>query len=327
LQDGKSWPFPHVAITEGAFPKKTERFLDRYIHTCQKVGGKAAEVLRLAGMSVLEDISYTRKDGQFLRWDCRSKRKRASKDFRKSRILAFDQAIVSKLNQIKQDLSAELANSEHRGGEVQIVQGSCLDVLPTLPTSSFTALITSPPYCNRYDYTRTYALELAFLGVADREIKGIRQAMLSCTVEHKEKDLAAVLGRETANRCKGIFEQQHCLLRFLDYLESLRQAKRLNNPAIPRMLRNYFLEMTVVLRESARILRPGSPLVLVNDNVRYAGISLPVDLIFASIAEMVGLEVEAIWVLPRGKGNSSQQMGKHGRNELRKCVYVFRSPL
>jgi len=36
--------------------------------------------------------------------------------------------------------------------------------------------------------------------------------------------------------------------------------------------------------------------------------------------------VDAIWVLPQGKGNSSQQMGKFGRAELRKCVYVWSKP-
>jgi len=28
--------------------------------------------------------------------------------------------------------------------------------------------------------------------------------------------------------------------------------------------------------------------------------------------------------LPNGKGNSSQQMGEHGREALRKCVYIWR---
>ena len=65
---------------------------------------------------------------------------------------------------------------------------------------------------------------------------------------------------------------------------------------------------------------------MVNDNVRYAGVAIPVDLILSSIAEQAGFDVEAIWTLPIGKGNSSQQMGEHGREELRKCVYVWRAP-
>ena len=63
---------------------------------------------------------------------------------------------------------------------------------------------------------------------------------------------------------------------------------------------------------------------MVNDNVRYAGANIPVDLILSDIAQGAGFDVEKIWVLPTGKGNSSQQMGTHGREELRKCVYVWR---
>lgn len=63
---------------------------------------------------------------------------------------------------------------------------------------------------------------------------------------------------------------------------------------------------------------------MVNDNVRYAGASVSVDLILSAMAEELGFEVETILVLPTGKGNSSQQMGEHGREALRKCVYVWR---
>ncbi|PGH38851.1 MAG: modification methylase, partial [Candidatus Nephrothrix sp. EaCA] len=51
----------------------------------------------------------------------------------------------------------------------------------------FDFIVTSPPYCNRYDYTRTYALELIYLGNNSDQVRRLRQAMLSCTVENKEK--------------------------------------------------------------------------------------------------------------------------------------------
>ena len=47
-------------------------------------------------------------------------------------------------------------------------------------------------------------------------------------------------------------------------------------------------------------------------------------MILSAIAEELGFRVQDILVLPNGKGNSSQQMGEHGREELRKCVYVWR---
>jgi site-specific DNA-methyltransferase (cytosine-N4-specific) len=53
-------------------------------------------------------------------------------------------------------------------------------------------------------------------------------------------------------------------------------------------------------------------------------VHIPVDLILSEIAQRAGFDVEVIWVLPIGKGNSSQQMRAHGREELRKCVYVWR---
>lgn len=63
---------------------------------------------------------------------------------------------------------------------------------------------------------------------------------------------------------------------------------------------------------------------MVNDNVRYGGAMIPVDLILSDFAEKAGFEVDIIRVLPTGKGNSSQQMGAHGREELRKCIYIWR---
>jgi len=74
----------------------------------------------------------------------------------------------------------------------------------------------------------------------------------------------------------------------------------------------------------ARWMNDGKRVVMVNDNVRYAGISISVDLILSDIAKMIGFEIEKISVLPNGKGNSSQQMGLHGRKPLRKTVYIWR---
>jgi hypothetical protein len=65
---------------------------------------------------------------------------------------------------------------------------------------------------------------------------------------------------------------------------------------------------------------------MVNDNVRYAGASISVDLILSYIAEGLGFAVDEILIVPQGKGNSSQQMGKYGKDALRKCVYVWRKP-
>jgi DNA modification methylase len=90
------------------------------------------------------------------------------------------------------------------------------------------------------------------------------------------------------------------------------------------MARGYFYEMACVIQECFRVLKPGAFLFMVNDNVRYAGASISVDMILSDFAEKLGFVVENILVLPSDKGNSSQQMGNHGRDPLRKCIYVWK---
>ncbi len=56
-----------------------------------------------------------------------------------------------------------------------------------MQTGEIGTVITSPPYANRYDYTRTYALELAWLGYDEHRFKTLRQTLLSATVENHSK--------------------------------------------------------------------------------------------------------------------------------------------
>ena len=321
--------FSHLNITQGAFPPANERHLEAYLSALQTVRHRAAKtLLRFAALCILEDISYTRKDGQYLRWDYRSGKHQGGRLFHKPEIRTFNDAIIRKLLQIKEDLVGQQDMSHglppRPSGNIEIIHGSCLSVLPQMPSHVFDGLMTSPPYCNRYDYTRTYALELAMLGINDQSVRQLRQAMLSCTVENREKEESQHgFDQERLAEAKSVFSGQELINHIVEYLETLREVGLLNNPGIPRMVKNYFWEMTLVILECARILKPGAPMIMVNDNVRYAGIPIPVDLILSRIAECAGFSVGEIWVLPRGKGNSSQQMGAHGREELRKCVYVW----
>lgn len=205
---------------------------------------------------------------------------------------------------------------------IRLLPGSCLDILPSLPEYHYNVIITSPPYCNRYDYTRTYALELALLGVTEQHLLSLRQQMLSCTVENRVKDLLTISPHW--KYALEVVEKQAVLQRILQYLELQREQGLLNNTGIPRMVTGYFQEMACVIYECAKKLKTGAFLMMVNDNVRYAGASISVDLILSSFAEELGFIVEEILVLPNGKGNSSQQMGEHGRDPLRKCVYIWR---
>ena len=321
-------PFRTLRITENAYPPETVVAIERYRGALQQENETIQAILRLALLCILENISYTRKDGQYLRWDARSGKQRpGTKAFNKGEILGFDAAITAKLKEILSDIRnaevpATLFPVKHITKDIRLFEGSCLEVLPTLETAAYGAVMTSPPYCNRYDYTRTYALELAMLELTQADVLRLRQEMLSCTVENREKDLLKICPQwesfiEAAN-------QQKLLQTIYTYLEHEKVSGTLNNSGIPRMVRGYFSEMACIIGECARVLKSNARLFMVNDNVRYAGVSISVDIILSDIARSLGFEVEKILVMPGKKGNSSQQMGTYGRVPLRKCVYVWR---
>ncbi|MGA2297456.1 MAG: site-specific DNA-methyltransferase, partial [FCB group bacterium] len=239
-------------------------------------------------------------------------------------ILDFDSTIDKKIDEIIDDFYTFKSGSlfQPHNTDFKLLSGSCLNLLPTIENNMFQSIVTSPPYCNRYDYTRTYALELGLLELTQNALNELRQSMLSCTVENKEKKLLSI--NETWKKPLQIVENQSLLKTIIDYLELQKSQKLLNNDGIVRMVKGYFHELACIIYECHRVMKPKGYMFMVNDNVRYAGVSISVDLILSDIARSLGFTVENILVLPKGKGNSSQQMGDHGREELRKCIYVWR---
>lgn len=326
--------FNHLTITRGAFPSKNEKELLGYLQYCKSTvdDKNLLNLLEFAAFCVLEEISYTRKDGQYLRWDYRANRNNGNgkTKFDKGNISSFKTALLKKLDEIIVDIRLWKKNDNTINlNDLTLIEGSNLNLLPEIKSKSANLIITSPPYCNRYDYTRTYALELAFLGLSDNSVKELRQKMLSCTVENKEKSvfLRSIYKQKRRindfNRIIETYYNQRALNEIVSELDKSRVEKKLNNPNIVRMVKNYFFEMCFVIFEMYRILKDNGYVYMVNDNVRYGGEGIPVDLILSDFASSAGFIIRDIWKLNVGKGNSSQQMGKHGRTELRKCVYVW----
>jgi len=323
------WTYPHLRITKQAFPERTEQSLNQYRSWALSLKEPLRTFADLLSVSVLEEISYTRKDGQYLRWDSRSPRDKSAGEFNKGVILSFDVALNNKCNQVIADLSEtslslfpiDLPRASR--GSVKLLEGSNYDCLDKIRARSINYVITSPPYCNRYDYTRTYALELAYLGVGESQIRDLRQELLTCTVEHKSKNFKGRVSPLVLRDAHKAFNNAKALQACLAFLRDEREANRLNNKGIATMVEGYFFDMAVHLRQVRDKMKRGGKYIMVNDNVRYNGLNIPVDCLLSDLAESLGFICEKIWVLPLGKGNSSQQMARHGREELRKCVYVW----
>ena len=340
--NGKS---PALAITEGAFPPETDRQLAYYSAWFKNANcSNEAEILvTLCCLNTLERISYCAKDGQYLRWDIRSPKmveanaERAAKgkrpivvELNKGDLPDFKTAFIEELRKVIADIEEIQAKNGAAGmAESTFIEGSSLFEMTKLPDNILTACISSPPYCNRYDYTRTYALELAYLGVDKARFNQLRQELLSCTVENKPKIDALKNHYENINRAQD-YQLILDIARNNPVLEEINAALlqrskwgEINNRGVLKMVDGYFTELTFLFAELYRTCKPGAKVAFVNDNVRYAGEVIPVDYLTTLLAEQIGFKPLKIYSLRQQKGNSSQQMKKYGRIALRKSITIW----
>lgn len=336
---------PYIAITQDAYPEKNEKFL-HYIAVWRDradYSKDVKELLTLCIINTLERCSYTSKAGQYLGWDCRSKkvmnanRLRAEKGKKllpqkhvRDVILDSKETILEELHHVLDDIEIMQRNrNEYQNAEIKFKLASVLYELPKLGDNFLKGVITSPPYCNRYDYTRTYALELVYLGLGEQEVKDMRQGLLSCTVESRSKLNELKRHYENIGQrdrfdyiCRIINENAA----FKEIMYALKERKKngdLNNNGVIRMVEGYFTELAFIYAELYRVCKAGAMVAFVNDNVRYGGEVIPVDFLSSSLAEQFGFKVKKIYSLKQQKGNSSQQMAKFGRVALRKSITIW----
>jgi hypothetical protein len=337
-------PFPHLRITWSAFPEATERDLMDYSAWFERmdISDESKTLCRFVLMSILERVSYTRKDGQYLRWDGRAQKivrrnkrradegKKPIKGINKGALPSVREAFLTAFTRIITDV-VQLQHDVPPPSKQQLVKGSTLFELPLMPAERFSMVVTSPPYANRYDYTRTYALELAYLGVAEN-IFDLRQRQLSCTVESKPKlerleDFYRSQGIHSMwKRIANTVRANAGLSEVSAALRARNDRGEINNTGVLTMVDQYFTELAFVFAELHRTVRSGGHVAFVNDNVRYAGEIIPVDLLSTDLAVSFGFEPLKVFVLPQRKGNSSQQMGRYGRAALRKSITIWRKP-
>jgi len=336
----------YINITKGAYPLNTEKDITYFtvLIETSNFSHITISLAKLCLLNSLEIISYTKKDGQYLRWDERStkvintnkKRLENGKEplkviLNKGDIPTVKQCLVSELQKILTDISNIQKHSNLTSSHANLYykENSALFELPLLQDNSINGVITSPPYCNRYDYTRTYALELSYLGLNDNDVKMLRQELLSCTVENKTKIMRLKEFYSTMNKVDDfnniihILEDTSALNEIIEALTIRKNNGEINNNGIINMVKLYFQELTFIFYELYRISKPGSKIFFINDNVRYAGEVIPVDFISTYLAEKIGFKPLKIYTLKQQKGNSSQQMKKYGRVALRKSITVW----
>lgn len=338
---------PYINITDGAYPDLTEKEIAFFTewNASNNYSEIAKNLVTLSILNSLEKVSYTAKDGQFLRWDYRSKKMRESEEYRKKKgkaplVIRLDkgylptlkETLINELNSVYDDIISVRKTANINNADLHFIENNVLRELPKLESNILNGVITSPPYCNRYDYTRTYALELAYLGITDEKIKQLRQQLLSCTVENKSKideikEYYTTLGRESDfNKIVKIIKNNKTLSEVNNSLIKRNNNGDINNKGVLRMVDGYFTELTFIYAELFRLCKSGAKVAFVNDNVRYGGEVISVDFISTELAEQIGFKPIKIYSLKQQKGNSSQQMAKFGRIALRKSITIWEKP-
>lgn len=337
--------FKYIPVTDGAYPEETEKeivFFSEWIANSE-YSDIAKNLVKLSILNALEQVSYTAKDGQYLRWDYRSKKMVEAKADRenkgkkpfvvrldKGELPSLKSVLIKELKGVLDDICFIQKSSKRKDASIRFEQESVLYGLPLIQSNCINGVITSPPYCNRYDYTRTYALELNYLGLSSTEVVALRQKLLSCTVENKSKidslkKFYEKIGRiEDFNKIISIIDSNKALQEVLCALRLRDENGDINNKGVLRMVEGYFTELAFLYFEIYRVCTPGSGVAFVNDNVRYAGEVVPVDFISTELASQIGFTPIRIYSLKQRKGNSSQQMKKFGRVALRKSITVWK---
>ena len=193
--------------------------------------------------------------------------------------------------------------------------GDARTVSRHLDPDSIDAVITSPPYPNEKDYSRTVRLESVLLGyLNDRsDLQAMKRGLVRSNtrgVYRNDDDDAWVSDNAEVERIARAIEARRIELGKKSGFERMYH----------RVTRLYFGGMTRHLMSLRRLLKPGARLAyVVGDQASYLRVMIRTGQILAEIAEGAGYEVESIDLFRTRQATVT-------REQLREEVLVLRWP-
>jgi len=184
-----------------------------------------------------------------------------------------------------------------------------------LPPKSIDVVITSPPYPNEKDYTRTTRLESVLLGLIPNK-EGLRQVKRTLL----RSNTRGVYKEDDDDQW---IEQMPEIHRIADAIEHRRLEigktsgfERL----YPRVTKLYFGGMARHLKDLQTVLRPNAHLAyVVGDQASYLQVMIRTGHLLADIAQSLGYELESIDLFRSRRATATRQ-------DLREEVVVLRWP-
>jgi hypothetical protein len=188
-------------------------------------------------------------------------------------------------------------------------------VLQVLAPNSIDAVITSPPYPNEKDYTRTTRLESVLLGfISDKkELQALKRTLVRSNtrgVYKGDDDDQWVSEHPEINRIAEAIEARRIKLGKTSGFERL----------YARVTKLYFGGMTRHLSDLRTILRPGAHLAyVVGDQASYLRVMIRTGQLLADIAQSLGYELVGIDLFRTRLATATKE-------QLREEVVVLRWP-
>jgi len=185
-------------------------------------------------------------------------------------------------------IAEDLRNLKRLADTPAVVKtGDSRDLKKLLHASSVDAVITSPPYPNEKDYTRTTRLETVLLGFINnkRELRLLKKNLLRSNtrgVYKSDEDDLLVADNEEVQRIAEAIESRRIELGKTSGFERM----------YPRVTKLYFGGMKRHFSDLRNVLRPGAQLAyVVGDQASYLRIMIRTGQILGQLAQSLGYEL------------------------------------
>jgi hypothetical protein len=196
-----------------------------------------------------------------------------------------------------------------------VIRADAREVASVLPPNSIDAVITSPPYPNEKDYTRTTRLESVLLGFirSKQDLRDLKKQLIRSNtrgVYKTDTDDHLVAGHAEIERIAQAIERRRIELKKDSGFERL----------YARVTKLYFGGMTRHLAELRRVLRPSAQLAyVVGDQASYLRVMIRTGQLLSDIAASLGYEVV-------GTDLFRTRLATATREQLREEVILLRWP-
>jgi DNA modification methylase len=208
---------------------------------------------------------------------------------------------------------AELVRSQSAAAKVHLADSR--ELLGVIAPETIDAVITSPPYPNEKDYTRTTRLESVILGMVRNksELQSLKHGLVRSntrSIYSVDTDDQAIATHPEINRIANEIERRRIELGKTSGFERM----------YARVTKLYFGGMARHLASLRRVLKPDARLAyVVGDQASYLRVMIRTGEILADIACGLSYEVESIDLFRRRRATATREM-------LREEVVVLRWP-